>query len=76
VGFDDHVFADLLAAPLTVIQRPMEEQGAIATRLLLNRIHGRGSPEPRRIVMDTSLLVRASTAAPARSGRPGTAAYA
>jgi DNA-binding LacI/PurR family transcriptional regulator len=65
VGFDDHVFADLLAAPLTVVQRPMEEQGALATRLLLSRIQGRAGDTARRIVLDTSLVVRASSAAPA-----------
>ncbi|MES2210893.1 MAG: LacI family DNA-binding transcriptional regulator [Chloroflexota bacterium] len=65
VGFDDHAFADLLAPPLTVVARPMEEQGVLAMRLLLNRIDGRGDASPRRIVLDTTLTVRGSTSAPA-----------
>ncbi|MBM4408769.1 MAG: LacI family transcriptional regulator [Chloroflexi bacterium] len=64
VGFDDHVFADLLHPGLTVVERPMEEQGVIAMRLLLNRIAGRVDAQPRRIVLDTTLRVRGSTAPP------------
>lgn len=71
VGFDDHVFADLIAPPLTVVSRPMEEQGTLAMRLLLNRLAGRGDAAPRRIVLDTSLIVRGSTAAPGRPNPRG-----
>lgn len=64
LGFDDHAFSDLLAPPLTVIRRPMEEQGTLAMKLLLNRVAGRIDAAPRRIVLDTELIVRGSTAAP------------
>lgn len=64
IGFDDLQLAELLSPPLTVIGRPMEEQGALAMRLLLNRLDGR-SETPRRIVLDTRLIIRESCAPPA-----------
>lgn len=64
VGFDDLQLAELLSPPLTVIGRPMEEQGTLAIRLLLNRLAGR-SVKPRTIVLDTRLVIRESCAAPA-----------
>ena len=50
IGFDDHPFAGLLAPPLTVVDRPMEEQGRVAMHLLLDRINGRVDSDPQRIV--------------------------
>jgi LacI family transcriptional regulator len=64
IGFDDHALAELLAPPLTVIDRPTEEQGALAMRLLLNRLSGATTDQPRRIVLDTALRARGSCAPP------------
>ena len=64
VGFDDLELAELLSPPLTVVDRPMEEQGALAMRLLLARIESREPVAPQRIVLETRLRVRASTAVP------------
>lgn len=64
LGFDDLHLAELLNPPLTVISRPMEEQGTLAMRLLLNLLGG-GSTRPRRIELDTRLVIRESCAAPA-----------
>jgi LacI family transcriptional regulator len=69
IGFDDHPFAGLLAAPLTVVDRPMEEQGRVAMHLLLNRITGQDDSAPRRIVLDTVLVERRSCAGPHSSPR-------
>lgn len=63
VGFDDLHLAPLLNPPLTVIDRPMQEQGALAMRLLLNRLGG-GAERNRRIVLDTRMVIRGSCAAP------------
>lgn len=63
VGFDDLDLADLLAAPLTVVDRPMEEQGVLAIRLLLSRLDGTNAGEPRRIVLETRLVERGSSRA-------------
>lgn len=64
IGFDDHDLADLLAPPLTVIDRPMEEQGVLAMRLLLNRVAGIEDDRPRRIVLDTRVVARGSCGPP------------
>lgn len=65
VGFDDLPLASLLLPPLTVVDRPTEEQGSLAMRLLLRRLHDNQDSVPRRIVLETKLLVRGSTAPPA-----------
>lgn len=67
VGFDDLDLAEILNPPLTVIDRPMEEQGALAMRLLLARIDEPNGMPPQHIVLDTRLLVRGSTAPPPAS---------
>ncbi len=67
VGFDDHELAPLLSPALTVVHRPMEEQGVLAMRLLVQRLRGKRSAEPSRIVLATRLIVRESTAAPSTS---------
>ncbi len=77
IGFDDVDLGSLLQPPLTVIDRPSEEQGAVAARLLLRRLSEDGSGEPEHIVLPTHLVVRGSctrpmperTASTPRSGR-------
>lgn len=65
IGFDDLVLGSLLQPPLTCIERPDVEQGALAMRLLLSRLSEQREDEPRRVVLETRLLVRGSTRAPA-----------
>jgi LacI family transcriptional regulator len=69
IGFDDLDLADLLAPPLTVVDRPMEGQGVLAMRLLLSRLDGTYTGEPRRIVLETRLLKRGSCSGPSGSPR-------
>ena len=64
IGFDDHVFAEIIDPPLTVIDRPMEEQGALAMRILLSRLSGDSPGRVRRVVLDTQLIERASCGPP------------
>ena len=65
IGFDDHLLADLLDPPLTVIDRATETQGAVATRMLLaRRASAATSGEGRAVRLETRLIVRRSTAAP------------
>ena len=64
VGFDDLDVGDLLAPPLTVVDRPMEEQGVLAMRLLLSRLDRTYDGDPRRIVLNTRLLARGSCSSP------------
>jgi LacI family transcriptional regulator len=69
IGFDDLDTGPLLRPPLTVIDRPMVEQGVLAMRLLLRRLNPQYVNDiPRRIVLGTKLIDRASTAPP---GKPG-----
>lgn len=69
IGFDDHPLAPLLSPALTVVHRPMEEQGVLAMRLLLQRLRGTQPGEASRIVLATRLVVRGSTGTPAASSR-------
>jgi DNA-binding LacI/PurR family transcriptional regulator len=64
IGFDDLDLGSLLHPPLTVIDRPSEEQGAAAARLLLKRLSGASDDEPEHIVLPTRLVVRASCSPP------------
>lgn len=72
VGFDDLTLGSLLEPPLTCVVRPDVEQGALAMRLLLSRLEAGAKGPPRRLVLDTRLEVRGSTAppksGPARTG--------
>lgn len=64
IGFDDHVLADLLDPPLTVIDRATDMQGAVATRMLLARLSDTASGAGRTVRLETSLVVRSSTGPP------------
>ncbi len=64
LSFDSLDLGELLDPPLTVIDRPMEEQGVLAMRLLLNRMEHRDMGPPRTIRLETKLKVGASCAPP------------
>lgn len=66
VGFDDMPWQVATQPPLTCISQPTYEIGAAAARLLMERIEHPGRPA-QRVVLDTKLIVRASSAAPAVS---------
>jgi LacI family transcriptional regulator len=63
VGFNDMLFADKLCPPLTTIHIPHYDIGARAGRIVLDLIEQRTS-EPRRLHLEPTLVVRASTAPP------------
>jgi DNA-binding LacI/PurR family transcriptional regulator len=64
IGFDPLVSGDLFDPPPTIVDRPQVEQGALAMRLLDNRITGKAQGPPRRIVLSAELVIRESTAPP------------
>ncbi|MEN3307561.1 MAG: LacI family transcriptional regulator [Micromonosporaceae bacterium] len=64
VGFDDLDEARWAIPPLTTVRQPLAEMSAMATRMLLTLISGEELDTPR-VELDTPLVVRASTAAPA-----------
>ncbi|MGH9106069.1 MAG: LacI family DNA-binding transcriptional regulator, partial [Acidimicrobiales bacterium] len=65
VGFDDTVEAQVAYPQLTTVRQPLEELGRMAVDLLLRLLSGRWV-EPLHVELATRLVVRASTAAPAR----------
>jgi len=63
VGFDDIDEAERALPPLTTVRQPPRRLGVVAAETLIERLKGR--TEPRRIVLEFSLVVRKSTASPA-----------
>ncbi len=68
VGFNDVALTELVEPALTTVHVPQEEMGAAAARLLIARLTGE-TIDARRVVLPTSLVVRASTATPAATVR-------
>jgi DNA-binding LacI/PurR family transcriptional regulator len=60
VGFDDSSLAVSALPALTSIRQPIEEMGREMARLLLEEIRDPGRP-PRRVILDTELVIRGST---------------
>lgn len=67
VGFDDIPLAAYFDPPLTTVRLPAHDLGLAVGAALLDRINGR--PTEARTVLPTELVVRASTAPPAATGR-------
>lgn len=63
MGFDDIPLASLVNPSLTTIAQPIQEMGREALKLLVDGIERKDSPK-RKIVLDTKLVVRESTAKP------------
>jgi DNA-binding LacI/PurR family transcriptional regulator len=61
VGFDDGELASVM--DLTTVSQPVQEQGAVAARLLLDTLAGR-LREPADVVLPTRLVIRSSTGRP------------
>lgn len=68
VGFDDLQIAELARPRLTTIHQPLHEMAEQATRLVLQLLDEK-PPEVTRVDLVTSLVVRDSTAPPARASR-------
>ncbi|GAA3789885.1 LacI family DNA-binding transcriptional regulator [Sphaerisporangium flaviroseum] len=65
VGFDDLTPAQWVTPPLTTIRQPLREMGMAAASMVVTLT--RGEPLPHsRLILTTDLIVRGSTAAPAR----------
>jgi len=62
VGFDDMAWAKSLRPPLTTVAQPALEVGRSAARMLLERIQQPDTPR-RQVVLETTLIVRASCGA-------------
>jgi len=64
VGFDDIDEAALASPPLTTIRLSPRHVGNVAAETLLERLKGR--QEPKRILIEGALIIRQSTAEPAK----------
>jgi LacI family transcriptional regulator len=60
VCFDDVEHLAVLSPFLTVIDQPAETFGSLGAQLLLERMAGKASSRPRRIILQTDLIVRES----------------
>jgi DNA-binding LacI/PurR family transcriptional regulator len=60
VGYDDSPIAATTRPPLTSVRQPIEEMGREAVHLLLDAIERADRP-PRRVVLATELVARASS---------------
>ena len=59
-GFDDMPFAARTDPPLTTVRQPIQRAGAVAAETLFDLIEDPHTP-PRRIILPTELVMRAST---------------
>ena len=62
VGVDDHEMASVV--DLTTVAQPVQEQGAVAARLLLDILGETAVTVPAEVVLPTRLVVRGSTGTP------------
>ncbi|GAB2880527.1 LacI family DNA-binding transcriptional regulator [Streptomyces mayteni] len=70
VGFDDLPPAQWTVPPLTTVRQPLSEMAATAAAMVVALAHGE-PPRQTRVELATELVVRASTAPPARAPRSG-----
>ena len=61
VGFDDSPLASSALPGLSSVRQPIEEMGREMTRLLIQSIRQPNDP-PRRVILDTRLVIRQSSA--------------
>jgi len=65
IGFDDITISENYAPPLTTMRQPREKIGRIATETLVNILEGNVvSSDPVRVLLQSELIVRESTAPP------------
>lgn len=62
VGFDDIMPPDAARPPLTTIRQPVRRSGVAAVNVLLDLIEN-GLTPPRRVILDTQLVIRESCGA-------------
>jgi DNA-binding LacI/PurR family transcriptional regulator len=66
VGFDDVHLASLARISLTTVRQPLDEIARVAVETVLGRMAGGVTGPPRHVQVSPSLVVRTSTAPPAR----------
>jgi LacI family transcriptional regulator len=61
VTFDDAPWAPFIDPPITVVSQPAYDIGARACELLLGVIQSGDSPAPRKVMLETTLIIRGSS---------------
>jgi LacI family transcriptional regulator len=59
-GYDDIPFAALTYPTLTTVETPTFYLGSLAMQMLIDRIHGLSSKEPREVILEPTVIVRNS----------------
>ena len=70
VGFDDFEWSAYLGPPLTMVRQPASELGAEAAQVVLDRVRHPADSKTHKVQLLTQLIVRESTAAPAKRVLP------
>jgi LacI family xylobiose transport system transcriptional regulator len=70
VGFDDLEIAPHSNPPLTTVHQPIRQKGEESAKLLLRMIASPDLERPEHKVLETRLIIRASTAAAPAESRP------
>ena len=60
VGFDDIFISQFLKPSLTTVKAPLYEEGKTAAEILLDRIKGNKEDMPKRVIVETNLIIRDS----------------
>lgn len=68
IGFDELELSLLLDPPLSVVSRPMEQQGKLAAEMLIKGLSGVTKKGSHRVVMAVEFIERGSCAPPPRAG--------
>ena len=68
VGFDNTFLARESRPQLTSVAQPISEIGRLGLEMLLDRISGKKTPHPSKIILEPTLVVRESTRATHISG--------
>jgi LacI family transcriptional regulator len=71
IGFDDIPEASFLTPRLTTVRQPLRDMGRTAVRQLVSMLSDPRQP-PTRLVLETELIIRESTAPPPPPGAEGT----
>lgn len=65
VVFDDNPWTELVTPPLTVIRQPIDMLAVHSLEMVLNRLRGRVSAEPRTVSVNADFVARSSSGRPA-----------
>ncbi len=60
IGFDHFTALDVVNPPLTLVEQPIETIGKTAGELMIRRIKGDNADFPKKVILETRMLIRNS----------------